>query len=119
MLNSLAENESNNQNPNLEILFFTSSINPHPKIEKYLVETIEKRKLPIKVTKIDVLRVPEAAEKHNIIVCPTLIFRDFMKVYGNCEQEELEDLLFTYGSLTISEFQHQSVIATIGESHYV
>ncbi len=118
-MHSLIENESHNQNPTLEILFFTSPFSPYPKIEKSLLETIEERKLPIKLTKIDVLRAPEAAEEHNIIVCPTLIFRNFVKVYGNCEREELDELISRYFSLSSSEFQHQSSITSIGGVNHV
>jgi thiol-disulfide isomerase/thioredoxin len=114
---------ADNIKSSLEILLFTSPLcGPCPKIEKRLLETIEKRNLPIKVTKIDILKTPEAAEEHDIIVCPTLIFRDFMKIYGNCEREELDELVATYFSLAISKFQNnsrQSTITTIGGTNYV
>ena len=71
--------------------------------------------MPIKVTKIDVLRAPEAAEEHNIVVCPTLIFRNFMKIYGNCE-EDLEELVELFSS---SENRHQSTINPIGGVSHV
>jgi len=112
------ENASHNQNPNLEILFFTSPFSPHPKLERRLLKAIEKKELPIKVTKINVLRAPEAAEEYNIVACPTLIFRNFMKVYGNCEREELEELVLNY-SLLSSEFQHQSTITAFGCVNHV
>ena len=114
MLSMFNDQMTDNRKPFLEILLFTSPSSPCPKIEKLLLEAIEKRKLPINVTKIDVLRVPEAAEKHNIIACPTVIFCDFMRVYGNCEREELEELVSKYFSLSTSELQHQSVIAPVG-----
>ncbi|MHA2330264.1 MAG: hypothetical protein ACXACR_17225 [Candidatus Hodarchaeales archaeon] len=115
MLRNLEEHENHNQNPNKEILFFTSPFSHQPKLEKRLLKAIEKKELPIKVTKIDVLRAPEAAEEHDIIVCPTLIFRNFMKIYGNCE-EQLEELVELYSS---SEFKHQSSINHIGGVSHV
>ncbi|MFX1521644.1 MAG: thioredoxin family protein [Promethearchaeota archaeon] len=105
----------------LEILLFTSPSSPCPKMEKDLLETIAKRKLPIKVTKIDILNSPEIAEEHDIVVCPTLIFRDFMKVHGTSERKELDELVAAYSSLTTSKFQnsHQSTITSIGGINYV
>ncbi|MHA2062651.1 MAG: hypothetical protein ACW963_10230 [Candidatus Sifarchaeia archaeon] len=115
MLNNLAEHENHNHSPNKEILFFTSPFSHKPKLEKRLLKAIEQRELPIKVTKIDVLRAPEVAEEHNIVVCPTLIFRNFMKIYGNCE-EELEELVELFSS---SELKHQSSINHIGGVSHV
>ncbi len=103
----MIDNGSQNQNSFPEILLFTSPTSPYRMLEKYLLETIIERKLPIKVTKIDILRKPEVAEEHDIIACPTLIFRNFMKVHGNCEREELEELLTTYCSLATSKYQNQ------------
>ncbi|MFX1521645.1 MAG: thioredoxin family protein [Promethearchaeota archaeon] len=97
MFNNLTENESYNQDEPLEILFFTSPLcGPCPKIERRLLETIAKKKLPIKVTKIDILSTPEIAEEHNIVVCPTLIFRDYMTVCGSYEAEILEELISNF-----------------------
>jgi hypothetical protein len=100
MLNDVkTENKRHNHESLLEILLFTSPLcGPYPKMEQRLLETINKRNLPIKVTKIDVLSAPEAAEEYDIIACPTLVFRDFMRVCGDCESEDLEDLLSTYCS---------------------
>lgn len=115
MMNNLGEYENHNQDPNLEILFFTSPTSHQPKLERRLVKAIEQRELPIKITKIDVLRAPEVAEEHNIVACPTIIFRNFMKIYGNCE-EELDELVELYSS---SEFKHHSSMTSIrgGVSH--
>jgi len=115
MLNNLAEHENHNHNPNKEILFFTSPFSHQPKLERRLLKAIEQNELPIKVTKIDVLRAPEAAEEHDIVVCPTLIFRNFMKIYGNCE-EQLEELVELFSS---SEFRHQSSITSAGGVSHV
>jgi len=115
MLTNQAEHENHKQNPNKEILFFTSPFSHNPKLERRLLKAIKQRELPIKVTKIDVLRAPESAEEHDIIVCPTLIFRNFMKIYGNCE-EQLEELVELYSS---SEFKHQSSITSIGGVSHV
>jgi hypothetical protein len=119
MLRMFNDQIADNRKPFLEILLFSSPSSSCSKIEKHLLETIEKRKFPIKVTTIDVLRTPEAAEKHNIIACPTVIFRDFMRVYGNCERAELEELVLKYSSLSSSELQHQSVFAPVGSDDYV
>ena len=108
MLSNPAQYENHNEDPNLEILFFTSPTSHQPKLERRLLKAIEQK--PIKVTKIDVLRAPEAAEEHNIVACPTIIFRNFMKIYGNCE-EELDELVELYSS---SEFKHHSSMTSIG-----
>jgi predicted DsbA family dithiol-disulfide isomerase len=111
MLNDMKTgNKRHNYDSLLEILLFTSPLcGPCPKMEQRLLETINKRNLPIKVTKIDILSAPEAtelAEKYDIIACPTLIFRDFMKVCGCYEREEIEELIVTYFA---SAFEFQRV----------
>jgi predicted DsbA family dithiol-disulfide isomerase len=97
MLRMFNDQIADNIKSSLEILLFTSPLcGPCPKIEKRLLETIEKRKLPIKVTKIDILRTPEIAEEHDIVVCPTLIFRDYMTLCGCHELEILEELISNF-----------------------
>ncbi|MFX1520506.1 MAG: thioredoxin domain-containing protein [Promethearchaeota archaeon] len=97
MLKGLSKSKNNDEDPNLEIIFFTSpTCGPCHIIEKDLVETVEKGKLPIKITRIDVTKNPEIAEQHDIIACPTLVFRDFMKIYGVCRRDELEELVSSY-----------------------
>jgi hypothetical protein len=112
MLNNLSKHD---HNPDLEILFFTSPFSHQPKLERRLKKAIKQKELPIKVTKIDVLRAPEAAEEHNIVACPTIIFRNFMKIYGNCE-EDLEELVELFSS---SENRHQSSMNPIGGVSHV
>jgi len=61
----------------------------------YLSEIIAKKGLPIKITKIDVTRDPEAAEEYNIVATPTFIYRD-LRACGHYELDTLEELLITY-----------------------
>ena len=85
----------------LEVLFFTSPLcGPCPKIEKRLLKAIDRKMLPIKVTKIDVLEAPEVAESYDIIACPTIIFPNFLRVQGDYETEILEELVTTYFAST-------------------
>lgn len=93
MFNGPTENKSLDENSNVELLFFTSpSSISCLKLETFLSETLTKQ-LPIKVTKIDVTKEPEVAEKYNIVACPTLIFHG-LKMYGN-DLLNLEELLAT------------------------
>jgi protein disulfide-isomerase len=97
MFTDLSESKINDGIPDLEIIFFTSpTCGPCHIIEKNLVETVVKRKLPIKITRIDVTKKPEIAEQHDVVACPTLVFRDFMKIYGSCGRAELEELVSSY-----------------------
>jgi thiol-disulfide isomerase/thioredoxin len=97
MFTELPEKKTHDKNVNLEILFFTSQkCGPCHIVEKNLMETLVKKNLSIKVTKIDVEKNPELAEKYDVIVCPTLIFHNFMKVDGGCHQDELEEIISWY-----------------------
>ena len=88
---------SNNYDSFLEIFFFTSPLcGPCPKMEQCLLEVIDRKMLPIKMIKIDVLKTPDLAEKHDIVACPTVIFPDFLRVCGSYDSEILEELVTTY-----------------------
>jgi len=88
---------SNNHDSFLEIFFFTSPIcGPCPKMEQRLLEVIDRKMLPIKMIKIDVLKTPEVAEKYDIVACPTVVFPDFLRVCCCYEKEILEELITTY-----------------------
>lgn len=90
-------NDYDDQDSFLEILFFTSPVcGPCPKMEQRLLEVIDTKMLPIKMTKIDVLKTPDVAEKYDIVACPTVIFPDFLRVCGCYEKEILEELITTY-----------------------
>jgi len=91
------QDSRHNHDSFLEVLFFTSPIcGPCPKIEERLLEAIDRKMLPIKVNKIDVLKTPEVAEKYDVVSCPTVIFPDFLRVCGCYETEILEELITTY-----------------------
>jgi len=91
------QDSSNNHDSILEIFFFTSPLcGPCPKMEHSLLEVIDRKMLPIKMTKIDVLKSPKTAEKYDIVACPTVIFPDFLRVCGCYEKEILEELITTY-----------------------
>jgi galactitol-specific phosphotransferase system IIB component len=77
-------------------LFISPACGLCPLVEQRLVEIIEKNNLPIKIKKIDVTEIPETSKKHDIIVCPTLVFPDFMKIDGVCDQVILEELTLNY-----------------------
>ncbi|MFX1521065.1 MAG: hypothetical protein ACFFCD_14200 [Promethearchaeota archaeon] len=84
------------QNLNSNLLFFTSpSSMLGLKVEMRLSEIITKKGLPIKITKIDVTKDPEAAENYNIVATPTLIFRN-LRACGHYELDELEEILEVY-----------------------
>ncbi len=103
----MSENNSHNHNSILEILFFTSPLcGPCPIMQKRLSKAINKKNLPIKVTKIDVLKSPEVAENYDVVACPTLIFPNFMTVCGCYETEILEELVSTYFA---SAFEFQRI----------
>ena len=81
----------------LEIfLFISPSCGLCPLVEQRLLGIIEKNKLPIKIKKIDITEIPETSKKYDIIVCPTLVFPDFMKIDGVCDQVILEELTLNY-----------------------
>jgi thiol-disulfide isomerase/thioredoxin len=85
----------------LEVLFFTSPLcGPCPKIEERLLEAIDRKMLPIKVNKIDVLETPDIAESYDIIACPTIIFPNFLRVCGSYDSEIIEELVTTYFAST-------------------
>lgn len=95
------QDSCNNHDSFLEVLFFTSPLcGPCPKIEKRLLEAINRKMLPIKVTKIDVLKSPKTAEEFDIVACPTIIFPNFLRVCGCYETEILEELITTYFAST-------------------
>ena len=81
----------------LEIfLFISPTCGLCPLVEQRLLEIIEKNNLPMKVKKIDVTEIPETSKKYDVVVCPTLVFPDFMKVCGICDRAILEDLALGY-----------------------
>lgn len=81
----------------LEIfLFISPTCGLCPLVEQRLLGVIEKNKLPIKIKKIDITKIPETSKKYDIIVCPTLVFPDFMKIDGVCDQVILEELTLNY-----------------------
>ncbi len=81
----------------LEIfLFISPTCGLCPLVEQRLLGVIEKNKLPIKIKKIDITKIPETSKKHDVIVCPTLVFPDFMKIDGICDQVLLEELTLNY-----------------------
>jgi len=95
------QDSNNNHDSFLEVLFFTSPLcGPCPKIEERLTEAIDRKMLPIKVTKIDVLKTPDVAENYDIVACPTIIFPNFLRVCGCYETEILEELITTYFAST-------------------
>ncbi len=101
------EKKNHNQDSILEILFFSSpACGPCPIMEKRILEAIDKKKLPIKVKKIDVIKYPEAAEEYDVVACPTLIFPNFMRVCGCYETEIIEELISTYFA---SAFEFQTI----------
>ncbi len=77
-------------------LFISPTCGLCPLVEKRLLEIIEKNNLPIKIKKIDVTKIPETSKKYDIVVCPTLIFPDFIKIGGICDQVLLEELTLNY-----------------------
>ncbi len=86
----------NEQDSKSDLLFFTSPYSSFGiKIETHLSEIIAEKGLPIKLTKIDVTLYPEAAEKYDIVVTPTLIFRE-LRACGHYELDALEELLISY-----------------------
>jgi hypothetical protein len=92
-ISGTTENELDSKS---DLLFFTSPYSALGfKAEMQLSEIIEEKGLPITVTKIDVTRFPEAAEKYNIVATPTLIFRE-LRACGHYEQDALEDLLISH-----------------------
>ena len=92
-------------------LFISPTCGLCPLVEQRLVEIIEKNNLPIKIKKIDVTEIPETSKKYDIIVCPTLVFPDFMKIGGICDQVLLEELTLNY---YVNSFQfQQGSISTI------
>jgi thiol-disulfide isomerase/thioredoxin len=97
MSNGLPENKSHFQGSSLEILLFVSpwSLSCY-KAEKDLFQTINNKKLPIKITKINAETDPDIADKYDIVTYPTLVFRNFMKVVGGCKREELEEIVSLY-----------------------
>lgn len=98
MFKELPENKSHDEKTK-EILFFTSpTCGPCTLVEKHLLQAITKKGLPISVIKIDITRDPEIAEKYDIVICPTLVFRGFMKVCGWCDRAELEALVTNFVS---------------------
>jgi hypothetical protein len=107
MFNGPTENKSHDENSTLELLFFTSpSSIPCLKLETFLSETLTKQ-LPIKVTTIDVTKEPEVAEKYNIVICPTVIFRG-VKMYGNdLDLEDLRKTILYYSSAGVNHYQHE------------
>ena len=50
----------------------------------------------MKVKKIDITKIPETSKKYDVVACPTLVFPDFIKVCGICDQELLEELALGY-----------------------
>jgi thiol-disulfide isomerase/thioredoxin len=77
-------------------LFISSTCGLCPLVEQRLLGVIEKNNLPIKVTKIDITKTPELSKTYDVVVCPTLVFPDFMKVCGICDQGLLEELALGY-----------------------
>lgn len=77
-------------------LFISPTCGLCPLVEQRLLGVIEKNKLPIKIKKIDITKIPETSKKYDVIVCPTLVFPDFMKIDGVCDQVLLEELILNY-----------------------
>jgi thiol-disulfide isomerase/thioredoxin len=77
-------------------LFISPTCGLCPLVEQRLLGIIEKNNLPIKIKKIDVTKIPETSRKYDIVVCPTLVFPDFMKIGGVCDQVLLEELTLNY-----------------------
>jgi thiol-disulfide isomerase/thioredoxin len=81
----------------LEIfLFISPTCGLCPLVEQRLLGIIEKNSLPMKVKKIDITKTPELSKTYDVVVCPTLVFPDFMKVCGICDQKLLEELALGY-----------------------
>ena len=83
----------------LEIfLFISPSCGLCPLVEQRLLGVIKKNKLEdtISIVKIDVTEISETSIKYDIIVCPTLVFPEFMKIDGVCDQVLLEELILNY-----------------------
>lgn len=62
----------------------------------------------MKVKKIDITKTPETSKEYDVVVCPTLVFPDFIKVCGICDQAILEELALSY-YINSFEFQQESV----------
>jgi thiol-disulfide isomerase/thioredoxin len=77
-------------------LFISPTCGLCPLVEQRLLGIIEKNNLPIKIKKIDVTEIPETSKKFDIVVCPTLVFPDFIKIGGICDQVLLEELTLNY-----------------------
>jgi len=82
--------------PALEIMIFVSPTTSRHVLEKRLRQVVEQRNLPIKVTKINVVKKPEVAEEYDIVACPTLVFSGYMRICGVFEQDDLEEMVTNY-----------------------
>ncbi len=95
MMNNKIE-KHNHEVLHYDLLFFASPRSVFcRRIEKRLHEILKETRVPIKLIKIDVTKAPELIDKYNIVVCPTLIFRDF-EIFGNIKLEDLEELIKPY-----------------------